>query len=151
MIIWLTGQPGAGKTTMATKVFKMYSDWLQLDNVIHLDGDDVRDVLDNKDYSLEGRRKNIQFAIDMARVLHEKDYIVICSFVSPYRDMREKLKEMSEVKEFYLHSTRELRKEYWVKDYEPPLENFTEINTDKSEEETLDEILNVCREVATLS
>ena len=151
MIIWLTGQPGSGKTTMATKVFKMYSDWLQLDNVIHLDGDDVRDVLDNKDYSLLGRRKNIQFAIDMARVLHEKDYIVICSFVSPYRDMREKLKEMSEVKEFYLHSTRELRKEYWVKDYEPPLENFTEINTDKSEEETLDEILNVCREVATLS
>lgn len=151
MIIWLTGQPGSGKTTMATKVFKMYSDWLQLDNVIHLDGDDVRDVLDNKDYSLEGRRKNIQFAIDMARVLHEKDYIVICSFVSPYRDMREKLKEISKVKEFYLHSTRELRKEYWVKDYEPPLENFTEINTDKSEEETLDEILNVCREVATLS
>ncbi len=151
MIIWLTGQPGSGKTTMATKVFKMYSDWLQLDNVIHLDGDDVRDVLDNKDYSLEGRKKNIQFAIDMARVLHEKDYIVICSFVSPYRDMREKLKEISKVKEFYLHSTRELRKEYWVKDYEPPLENFTEINTDKSEEETLDEILNVCREVATLS
>ena len=151
MIIWLTGQPGSGKTTMATKVFKMYSDWLQLDNVIHLDGDDVRDVLDNKDYSLLGRRKNIQFAIDMARVLHEKDYIVICSFVSPYRDMREKLKEMSEVKEFYLHSTRKLRREYWVKDYEPPLENFTEINTDKSEEETLDEILNVCREVATLS
>ena len=93
MIIWLTGQPGSGKTTMATKVFKMYSDWLQLDNVIHLDGDDVRDVLDNKDYSLEGRRKNIQFAIDMARVLHEKDYIVICSFVSPYRDMREEVKE----------------------------------------------------------
>ena len=151
MIIWLTGQPGSGKTTMATKVFKMYSDWLQLDNVIHLDGDDVRDVLDNKDYSLEGRKKNIQFAIDMARVLHEKNYIVICSFVSPYRDMREKLKEISKVKEFYLHSTRELRKEYWVKDYEPPLENFTEINTDKSEEETLDEILNVCREVATLS
>ena len=151
MIIWLTGQPGSGKTTMATKLFEMYSDWLQLDNVIRLDGDDVRNVLDNKDYSLEGRRKNIQFAIDMARVLHDKDYVVICSFVSPYRDMREKLKEMSKVKEFYLHSTRELRKEYWVKDYEPPLENFTEINTDKSEEETLDEILNVCREVATLS
>ena len=140
MIIWLTGQPGSGKTTMATKLFEMYSDWLQLDNVIHLDGDDVRNVLDNKDYSLEGRRKNIQFAIDMARVLYDKDYVVICSFVSPYRDMREKLKEMSKVKEFYLHSTRELRKEYWVKDYEPPLENFTEINTDKSEEETLDEI-----------
>ena len=54
MIIWLTGQPGSGKTTMATKLFEMYSDWLQLDNVIHLDGDDVRNVLDNKDYSLEG-------------------------------------------------------------------------------------------------
>ena len=144
MIIWLTGQPGSGKTTMAKKLHKMYSDWMQLEDIVHLDGDDIRDVLDNKDYSEGGRRRNIQFAIDMARVLHEKGYTVICSFVSPYRDMREKLKKDSQVLEFYLHSTRDLRKDYWVNDYQPPLENFTDINTDKSEEETLDEILDVC-------
>ena len=65
--------------------------------------------------------------------------------------MREKLKEMSEVKEFYLHSTRELRKEYWVKDYEPPLENFKEIDTDKPIKECVDEIFDVYRKMATMA
>ena len=93
MIIWFTGQPGAGKTTMATKLYKRYSEALQLENIIHLDGDDLRAVMQNKDYSEKGRRQNIQFAMDMARVLNDKGYTVICSFVSPYRDMREQLKK----------------------------------------------------------
>ena len=46
---------------------------------------------------------------------------------------------------FYLYSTRKLRRDYWVKDYQPPLENFTKINTDKTIKECIDEILNVCR------
>ena len=40
---------------------------------------------------------------------------------------------------------RDLRKEYWVNDYQPPLEDFTDIVTDKSLEESVDEVLNVCR------
>ena len=59
MIIWFTGQPGAGKTTMAKKLYVMYSDYMQMENVIHLDGDDLRSIMDNQDYSDNGRRKNI--------------------------------------------------------------------------------------------
>ena len=73
--------------------------------------------MQNKDYSEKGRRQNIQFAMDMARVLHDKGYTVIC-FVSPYRDMREKLKVV--VKEFYLQTTQVEGEDYFVEDYQPP-------------------------------
>ena len=59
MILWFTGQPGSGKTTLCNEVIKRVSE-----KVIHIDGDDIREVLDNKDYSENGRRKNIQFAIN---------------------------------------------------------------------------------------
>jgi adenylylsulfate kinase-like enzyme len=134
MIIWFTGQPGSGKTTLAKKIIGKFNH----DKVIHIDGDDLRDVLDNKDYSERGRRKNIQFAIDMTKIMESKGYLVVVSLVSPYRDMR-----IGKV--FYLHSKRNLRKEYHVENYEPPTENFTKINTENPIEECIDEILNVCR------
>tara|TARA_R110001592_G_scaffold247049_2_gene509064 strand:+ start:1789 stop:2196 length:408 start_codon:yes stop_codon:yes gene_type:complete len=134
MIIWFTGQPGSGKTTLCEALKKHR--W-SMHQCVHIDGDDLRDVLDNKDYSEKGRRKNIQFAIDMAKVMENKGYLVLVSLVSPYRDMR-----IGEV--FYLHSTRDLRKDYHVENYEPPIENFTKINTDNPIEECVNEILDVC-------
>ena len=139
MILWFTGQPGSGKTTLCNEIKKRLQG-----KVIHFDGDDIRDVLDNKDYSEKGRKKNIQFVIDMAKVMEKKGFLVLVSLVSPYRDLR-----TGNV--FYLKSSRELRKNYWVDDYEPPKENFNQINTDKPIKECIDEILNVYREMATLS
>ena len=109
-------------------------------------------MLDNKDYSEQGRRKNIQFAIDMAKVMDDKGYLVLVSLVSPYRDMREKLKSNRNIVEFYLHTTEIRGKEdYFVEDYEPPINNFVDINTDKPIEECVDEILDVYRQMATLA
>ncbi len=71
-VIWLTGQPGAGKTTLAKEMVRRFNN----DKVINIDGDDLRDVLDNKDYSERGRRKNIQFAIDMAKKPADKIFSV---------------------------------------------------------------------------
>ena len=139
MILWFTGQPGSGKTTLCEKIKE------KIDNkVIHFDGDDIRDVLNNKDYSEKGRRKNIQFVIDMAKVMEKKGFIVLVSLVSPYRDLR-----IGEI--IYLSSSRDLRKEYWVKDYEIPQQNFTKINTDKPIGECINEILDVYRKMATIS
>tara|TARA_Y100001935_G_scaffold252178_1_gene255541 strand:- start:197 stop:619 length:423 start_codon:yes stop_codon:yes gene_type:complete len=133
-IIWLTGQPGSGKTTLANALYnEIVTKKLK---AIIIDGDDIRDVLDNKDYSEKGRKKNIQFAIDMAKVMSNKGYHVLVSLVSPYRNLR-----IGEI--FYLESSRKLRKDYWVKDYEEPLENFTRIDTNKKIEDCIDEIFNV--------
>jgi adenylylsulfate kinase len=51
MIYWFTGQPGAGKTTLAKKLVE----YLNVGNTIHIDGDDLRDIFKNKDYSENGR------------------------------------------------------------------------------------------------
>jgi len=154
MVIWFTGQPGSGKTTLSNEFAKkvLYSHFYLKGKIIQIDGDDLREVLDNKDYSEQGRRKNIQFAIDMAKVMDGKGYLVLVSLVSPYRDMREKLKSNRNIAEFYIHSTRPTEKEqYWVDDYQPPLTNFTDINTDKPIEECVDEILNVYRQMAAVA
>jgi adenylylsulfate kinase-like enzyme len=151
MVLWFTGQPGSGKTTLATELYNRLISYTS-EIVVHIDGDDLRDVLDNKDYSEKGRRKNIQFAIDMAKVMDDKGYLVLVSLVSPYRDMREKLKSNRNITEFYLHTTDIRGKEdYFVEDYEPPLHNFVDINTNKPIEECIDEVLNVYRQMATVA
>ena len=44
MIIWLTGQPGSGKTTLANEIIKkMKSDDPSI-KIINLDGDDLRTI-----------------------------------------------------------------------------------------------------------
>ena len=52
MIIWLTGQPGSGKTTICKEILE-----LKDNRIFHIDGDDLRDLFENKDYSEQGRRK----------------------------------------------------------------------------------------------
>ena len=41
-IIWLTGQPGSGKTTLSNELLKIISNFQDKINVIQIDGDDLR-------------------------------------------------------------------------------------------------------------
>ena len=150
MVIWFTGQPGSGKTTLSNEFAKkvLYSHFYLKDKIIQIDGDYLRKVLDNKDYSEQGRRKNIQFAIDMAKVMDDKGYLVLVSLVAPYRGQREQLKMKRNIIEFYLHTTKTRGKEhYFVHEYEQPLKNFTHINTNKTIEECTDKMLHIYREM----
>ena len=155
MVIWFTGQPGSGKTTLANSFIedKLIGFMkIQPVRIVHIDGDDLREIVDNKDYSEQGRRENINLAMNITRFMDNKGFIVIVSLVSPYRDQREVLKMERNIGEFYLHTTEIRGKEdYFVDDYEPPLHNFTDINTNKSIEECLNEILAVYRQMATVA
>jgi adenylylsulfate kinase-like enzyme len=131
MIYWFTGQPGAGKTTLAKHLVTYFEN----KNVIHIDGDDLRDIFQNKDYSEFGRRKNIERAQDIARFMSQKGFNVIVSLVSPYRDQREEFKENNQVKEIYIHTTDERgRENFHVTDYETPNNNFIDIDTTNKKE-----------------
>jgi adenylylsulfate kinase len=121
-------------------------------DIIHIDGDDLRESIHNKDYSEEGRRENIKLAMNIARFLDDKRFTVIVSLVSPYRDQREELKMERNIAEFYLHTTEIRGKEnYFVDNYEAPLHNFVDMDTNKTIEECLDEVLDVYREMASVA
>jgi adenylylsulfate kinase len=131
MIYWFTGQPGAGKTTLAKHLVTYFEN----KNVIQIDGDDLRDIFQNKDYTEFGRRKNIDRAQDIARFMSQKGFNVIVSLVSPYRDQREEFKENNQVKEIYVHTTDERgRENFHVTDYETPNNNFIDIDTTNKKE-----------------
>ena len=119
---------------------------------------------DPTDYGRSGREKNIHFAINTSIFLVSKGFIPVVSLVSPYRWMREGLKGIGKgihykkeqprfkVLEVYCHTTEKRGKEkYFVDEYEPPLTNFLDMNTDKPIKECLDEILSIYREIPTVS
>jgi adenylylsulfate kinase len=138
MIYWFTGQPGAGKTVLATALKQ------ELDNIFHVDGDDLRAIFDNKDYSETGRRKNIELAQQLAHFLHNKGNNVVVSLVSPYKDQREEFKNKlgDSLKEFYVYTTEVRgRENFHVENYQQPTENYLDIDTtNTSVEECLQKI-----------
>lgn len=126
MIYYLIGQPHAGKTTLS----KLLKQHLYPQNIIQIDGDEIRDIFQNKDYSEDGRRKNIQRAQDIAKFLNAKGFDVIMSLVSPYKDLRDELKLTSNVTEVYIHTTDVRgRESFHVENYEKPTEDYISIDT----------------------
>ncbi|MDA9841128.1 adenylyl-sulfate kinase [Candidatus Marinimicrobia bacterium] len=154
MIIWFTGQPGSGKTTLANELINYLVNADENINIINLDGDDLRNISKNKDYSKEGRIKNISTAISIMRFLANKNYICVVSIVAPYKFLRDELKEDFSFLEIYLH-TKEIRgrENFFAKDYEVPTDpKHLAIDTGKlTIKESLDEILDVYRKMATVA
>ena len=128
MIYWFTGQPGAGKTTLALALQKELRRHGHV--TVHLDGDLLRIVTANQDFSTAGRMKNIRAAQALAEKIHADGAWVVAAFVSPFRDLREEFKRRAEVLEIYVHTTEKRgRESYFAEAYEPPLENFLDLDT----------------------
>ena len=144
MIIWLTGQPGSGKTTICQEILRL-RDY----RVFHIDGDDLRDLFENKDYSETGRRKNIELAQQIAQYLHNKGKDVLVSLVSPYKDQRDKFKKKmgDNFVEVYIHTTDVRgREDFFVKEYEAPTEKYLSIDTtNESIEESTKKVLDYAK------
>ena len=144
-IVWFTGQPGSGKTTLSVALQEKLKNIHPDISVMSVDGDDLRDIFVNKDYSENGRRLNIQTAINITKFLQSKGYLVIASLVSPYKDLRENLKKERDTLEIFLYTDEKRGKEnFFVDDYEVPSENYMKLNTGNlTIEECVDEILSL--------
>ena len=137
MIFWFTGQPGSGKTTLGKALFE------KLEYSFHIDGDDLRKLSSNLDYSEQGRISNIKTAQSIAMYLDNKGQNVVVSIVAPYRWLREEFKNRCNVNEIYLHTSEVRgREHFFAKGYEPPQSNFLEIDTtNKSVDSCINEIM----------
>ena len=141
MIVVLFGQPHCGKSTLAN----ILTAKLPADNI---DGDDLRELFKNKDYSREGRIKNLNRASDIAHFINHKSEgysHVVLSLVYPYKEARDYLNSLTQdVLWVYLtYSGERGREKFHVSDFEIPTEeNVLHLDTSKlTEEQCIDAIL----------
>ena len=144
MILLLFGQPCSGKTTLAKGILE----FLNPQYTEHIDGDRLRDIFANKDFSKEGRVKNLNRASDIAHYLNSNNTDVVLSLVYPYQEARDYLNSLTaEVKWVYLTYKEEKgqergREQFHVKDFEYPAhDNILWLNTTwLTEEECIKQI-----------
>jgi bifunctional enzyme CysN/CysC len=97
--IWFTGLPSAGKSTILNLVEQKLSR-----RGIHtyaLDGDNLRLGL-NRDlgFTEADRVENVRRAGEVARLMVDAGLVVLCAFVSPFRNERQSVRERHEPGEF---------------------------------------------------
>ena len=131
MVYWFTGQPGSGKTSLAGELKKRLESIGRV--VLHVDGDEIRDLKNNKNFNKSGRTRNIEDATIIALVANKQGMDVVVSLVSPIREMREAIKSQlkSEFIEIYCQTAAPRKPaEFFVSDYEAPKTNYIHLNTD---------------------
>ncbi|MDA0987744.1 MAG: adenylyl-sulfate kinase [Chloroflexi bacterium] len=90
--LWFTGLSGAGKSTIAEKVYQNLKEAGR--NVEMLDGDVVRTNLSKGlGFSKEDRDTNIRRIGFVSKLLSRNGTIAIVAAISPYRDVRDEVRE----------------------------------------------------------
>jgi len=143
MIYWFYGQPGSGKTTLGDALGKALDN--EINKVIRIDGDEMRSIFKNTDYSEEGRKKNLRKVNDLIRFLYHKNFTVIVSVVAPFMDVRDEIKDLDPIM-IYLH-TSEIRgrEKYFADNFEVGKKDKHIDTTNKYIKDTIDEILSIHR------
>jgi len=92
-VVWLTGLPSSGKSTIAFTTEHLLVEQGRLAYV--LDGDNIRHGLNkNLDFSAEDRAENIRRIGEVGKLFSDAGVVTFSSFVSPYREDRNAVREM---------------------------------------------------------
>ena len=89
-ILWMTGLPCSGKTTILRKMQE------SVPNLAMLDGDELREWLSPKDFSKAGRDEHNVKVAHLAKLLHKHKVPVGVSLVSPYRENRSNARRIAD-------------------------------------------------------
>ena len=92
MVLWFTGLSGSGKTSLAQALFQELQK-LGI-NVEHLDGDQIRQYLPQIGFDRKSRSHHISYMGYLASSLEKKNVLVIASFISPYAEDRQFVRQL---------------------------------------------------------
>ena len=98
-ILWFTGLPSSGKSTLANEVEKVLIQTQKRTYI--LDGDNVRvGLCKDLGFSAEDREENIRRIGEVSKLFADAGVIVLSAFVSPYSADRDRIREIVEDGEF---------------------------------------------------
>lgn len=93
VLVWLTGLPSSGKSTIAFTAEHLLVERGHLAYV--LDGDNIRHGLNkNLGFSAEHREENIRRIGEVGKLFTDAGALTLTSFVSPYRADRDKVRAL---------------------------------------------------------
>jgi len=157
-VIWFTGLPCSGKTTVADTIVKLIHSENKL--VERLDGDIVRKSI-SKDlgFSHEDRKENLRRVAEVAKIMADNGALVFSTFVSPYNEVRDMVKEIIGPDRFtlvYVNPSAEVCerrdiKGMWAKARAGEIKDFTGVQDKFEAPKDADWILNTDKESIELS
>jgi adenylylsulfate kinase len=108
-VLWFTGLPSSGKTTLADNVYQRLKDKGYIAE--RLSGSRIRHLIDHTGFSKEERSRHIKKVGFLASLLEKNNVIVVSSFISPYTDDRDFVrKECNNFIEVYMDTPLEVCK-----------------------------------------
>ena len=135
-IYWLTGLPSSGKSTIGKELARhLYAPLL--------DGDEIRKIRGDTDFSLEGRTAHMKFVAYLANLFSSYTESVV-ALVSPIRAIREEIKsQYPNVREVYVKCDPEVYKKrdtkgMWARAFNGEIPNFTGVQQEYEEPLTPD-------------
>jgi len=100
VVLWLTGLPSSGKSTLGHEVERLLFE--RGCNSYVLDGDNIRHGLNkNVGFSPEDRKENIRRIGEVAKLFAEAGVIAFTAFISPYREDRDQARALNEPGRFF--------------------------------------------------
>ena len=91
-VLWFTGLSGSGKSTIATRVHQELK--RRGVSVEYIDGDALREVFPNTGFTRAERDEHLRRTGYMASRLEAHGVTVVASFVSPYRETRDFIRQV---------------------------------------------------------
>lgn len=134
-VLWLTGLSGSGKSTIAEEIEKTLAK--KGYKTFILDGDNTRwGINADLGFTSWDREENIRRVSEIAKLLSDAGFIVITSFISPYKRSREKAKDIigeDRFKEIYISTSlgdcvRRDVKGLYKKAFAGEIKNFTGVS-----------------------
>jgi adenylylsulfate kinase len=117
LVLWMCGLSGSGKSTLARALENVL-----FEKGIHtklLDGDNLRSGINNNlTFTEADRKENIRRAAEVSKLFLENGEVVICSLISPTKEIRDAAKEIigeAKFREVYVNAPFEVCAERDVK------------------------------------